>query len=384
MLGVCLLWPFDLISLVKNDARWIENSNGIEFLKTGQLVSNSSTQELFDRLVKGNGLTVELCLKTEDLNQSGPARIFSYSINTVLRNFTIGQSSDELVVRLRTTKTSLSGTNPHLIVNDTFNDKGLQHMVIAYDFLEQNVYINGEQRAKSDIPKGDFSNWDPSCKLVIGNELTGDRPWKGKIYYAAVFDRALTEHEIRQNYLSRMGSKVDTCPPVLWRDERTKHADFKLYGPVARYLFDEGKGDVIHDSGSGLNPVDIFIPEYIRHKTKPFLGVSTDYFQSNSYISDIIINILIFIPLGIIIHGMLSTRYGLTLKISLITLLAGTLFSIGVESLQHFSMSRSSSLIDVFTNMTGTGIGIVLYRVYVLFLNNQAERLRVLVYNRKE
>ena len=136
-----LLWPFDFYAYVKNDARWIGSSKGIEFLKTGQAVSNSSTQEFFDRMIKGSGLTLELWIKTADLKQSGPARILTYSINPGARNFTIGQSYDQLVIRLRTTETSLNGTHPHLIVDNTFDDRSLQHVVVTYDFSEQRVYI---------------------------------------------------------------------------------------------------------------------------------------------------------------------------------------------------------------------------------------------------
>ena len=384
LLGVFLLWPFDFIFKVKNDVRWIGNSKGLEFLGTGQAVSDSSTQGLFNRLVKGNGLTLEVWLQTEDLNQAGPARIISYSKNKESCNFMIGQAWDKLIVRFRTTKTRLNGTTPHIVIVDTFNHRNMQHVVVTYDFSEQRVYVNGEQRSQSNVLKGEFSNWDPSCRLGIGNEVTGDMPWKGKIYYAAVFDRALTEQEIRQNYLSELGSKIGTCPPILSRKKSVKDIGFEAKGPVARYLFDEEKGDVIHDSGSGLNPVNLFIPRYVQHKNEPFLSASIDSLHNKSKYSDIIINILIFIPLGILVHGMLSTRYGLTLRISLITLLVGTLFSLGVESLQHFSMSRNSSLIDVFTNMTGTAIGIVLYRVYHLFLNSQAKHLRMLLCDGKE
>jgi hypothetical protein len=60
--------------------------------------------------------------------------------------------------------------------------------------------------------------------LVIGSEVSGDRPWKGKIFYVAIFDRALAEQEIHQNYVSRLrsinkGSK--------------KHSSIKAKGPVA-------------------------------------------------------------------------------------------------------------------------------------------------------
>jgi VanZ family protein len=371
-----ILWPFDFYVYVKNDARWIGNSKGIEFLETGQAVSNSSTQEFFDRMIKGSGLTLELWLQTEDQNQFGPARILSYSIDPTSRNFTIGQSYDQLVVRLRTTRTSLNGTNPHLIVDDTFNDRSLQHVVVAYDFSEQRVYINGEQRTRSEILKGDFSNWDPDCRLAIGNEVTGNRPWEGKIYYVAIFNKPLTDREIRQNYLSGMPSKINK--------EKMENDRFKARIPVARYLFNERKGDTIHDSGSNLSPANLFIPKYIRRGTKSFPYFSKDYLKSNSWFSDVIINILIFIPLGILLHGMLRARWGLTLKISLAALLAGTLFTLGVESMQHFSATRNSSLIDVATNMSGTALGIAMDRVYNLFLNYRTDRLQMLLFDRIE
>jgi VanZ family protein len=384
ILGIFLLWPFDFVFSYKNNARWIKNSDGIEFLKKGQALSNSSTQDLFDRLEKGNGLTLEMWLQPENLSQAGPARIFSYSKDPWLRNFTVGQSRNNLVVRIRTTNTDLNGTKPELIVENAFNDKELKHLVIMYDFLEQRVYINGEQRVQSKVLKGNFSNWDPSCRLAIGNETIGNRPWKGKVYYAAIFNRPLTQQEVHQNYLSGPRHRTNARSPVLWRKENTKQAAFTKRGPVVRYLFDEKKGDVIHDSGVIPKPVNLSIPGYINHEIRPFLGVETDYLKSNSDILDIFINVLIFIPLGIILCGMLSTRYGITLKMSLATLLCGTLFSLGIESLQYFSMTRSSSLIDVATNMTGVAMGIVMDRCYYLFLNHQAKHLQMLLYDRKE
>jgi VanZ family protein len=325
-------------------------------------------------MIRGSGLTLELWLETEDQYQFGPARILSYSIDPALRNFTIGQTSDQLVIRLRTTETSLNGTNPHLIVDSTFDNRSLQHVVITYDFSEQIVHINSEQRTRSEILNGDFSNWDPACRLVIGNEVTGNRPWKGKLYYAAVFNRPLTEKEIRQNYLSGLPSQIDPG--------RMDGIGVKAKVPVARYLFDHGKGDVIHDSGSNFGPVNLFIPKYIQQATKPFLDFSKRNMHSKSGFSDVIINILIFIPLGILIHGMLRVRCGLALKISLAAFLAGTSFTFGVESIQHLSLTRHSSLIDVSMNMTGTALGVAIDRVYNLFLNYRAERLQMLLGDR--
>ena len=182
--------------------------------------------------------------------------------------------------------------------------------------------------------------------------------------------------EIRRNYLSGLPSRIDPG--------KTEGSAVKSRSPVIRYLFDQGKGDVIHDSGSKLSAANLFIPKYIQQTTKPFLDFSEDYINGKSGFSDMIINILILIPLGILIHGMLRSRCGLTLKISLAALLAGTLFTLAVESIQYLSLTRNSSLVDVSTNMTGTALGIAIDRAYELFLNYRAERLQMLLPDRTD
>lgn len=98
-------------------------------------------------------MAIEVWIETGDTNQSGPARIISYSINEKLCNFTLGQAWDKLIVRLRTTRTSSNGTIPHIVIIDTFNHRNMQHVVITYDFSEQRVFINGELKARSNVDK---------------------------------------------------------------------------------------------------------------------------------------------------------------------------------------------------------------------------------------
>jgi glycopeptide antibiotics resistance protein len=78
---------------------------------------------------------------------------------------------------------------------------------------------------------------------------------------------------------------------------------------------------------------------------------------------------------------MLRARRGLSLKISLAALLAGTLFTLGVESMQHLSLTRNSSLIDVTMNMAGIALGIAIDRVYNLFLKYRAAPLQILLHD---
>ena len=104
--------------------------------------------------------------------------------------------------------------------------------------------------------------------------------------------------------------------------------------PVSRYLFEEEKGHVIHDSGSVLNPINLLLPKYKRYKKEPFFSFSFDSLQGKSGFSDLIINIFIFIPLGIFIHGMLRTHFWMTMKISLATY--------SVEPYSHKGLNRYS------------------------------------------
>ena len=52
---------------------------------------------------------------------------------------------------------------------------------------------------------GTFEEWDVGTeeyRLAVGNELTLDRDWLGQLHLVAVFDRALTEDEVEQNFLA--------------------------------------------------------------------------------------------------------------------------------------------------------------------------------------
>jgi hypothetical protein len=366
ILVVFLLWPFDFVFYRTNGIRWINASQGIAFHQGGQALSTSSPKEFFSRMVKGAGVTLEVWLSSENTSQGGPARILSYSKNPNIRNFTLGQSREQLVVRLRTTMTSQNGTNPHLIVEDALVPGSVQHIVVTYDFAVQKVFINGELRMQSENLRGDFSNWDPTCRLVLGNEVTGNRPWRGELYYAAVFDGVISDGDIRTHY--KLG-----WPST--QKGKTGASDFRADLPLMEYTLEEGQGNRIYDRGTGSKPVDLIIPRFIQLETRAFLDFSRGYFKSPSWFADVAVNIMIFIPLGFLFHGMLRIRSGLTLSVSLSTLLVGALLTFVVETLQHYSMTRNSSLADVFTNITGTTLGIAMDRIYYLLLQIRVRHL---------
>lgn len=361
ILMMIALWPFDFqFTGNENHAKWITEPNGIEFVKEGQVISCSSTKALFERLVQGSGLSLELWCAPANTFQDGPAVIVSYSQGPRVRNFTVGQNGKNLLVRLRTERTNLNGMSPHLGVKDVFLDSGVLHLVITYDYSAQVVYVNGQRRKQAEIPGGRFTNWDSDHRLVLGNEVTGDRPWLGKLFYVAIYDRPLSEEEVKRGYLRGKG----------WLSGKAKDAPVRR-GAVVQYLFEEGRGNTIKDSGSLEEPLDLHIPERIESTGKPFLEFSWNRLKSRNPVTriEMILNVLLFIPFGFLFYAVLSGHVKNNFVTVLIVLALGLTAALSVEILQYFSQSRHSSLNDVAANMTGVVIGILLKWGYDRFLN---------------
>jgi hypothetical protein len=55
---------------------------------------------------------------------------------------------------------------------------------------------------------GRLWNWSQSQAFVLGNETSDDRPWLGKLQLVAIYDHALTEAQILQNFGAGVGKRL--------------------------------------------------------------------------------------------------------------------------------------------------------------------------------
>jgi len=344
-----LLQPFDF-DFRTNNVKWLQEKNGIRFDQDGKAISNDSMPGLYQILTEGNGLTLEVWISTYDILQDGPARILSYSINPSLRNFTLAQSRDKLVMRLRTEITDLNGVLPHIEVAGIFEAKRIYHIVVTYDFDQECVFVNGKKHLCDGTVRGKFSNWDPSFKLVIGNEVTGNRPWLGEIYYAAIYNQALDSREIKIRY--ETGITNTMCPDANQLNDDTI--------PVICYPLKEKEGDKIVDAGLSPYKFNLHIPERLLEKN-PILN--TPWFKDLKYYlftMRSLFNILGFIPLGFLLHRLMRAKFKFDFQTVSIVLIIGLSISLGCEILQHFLPTRFSQITDVLTNFAGLSFGIII------------------------
>jgi hypothetical protein len=91
-----------------------------------------------------------------------------------------------------------------------------------------------------------LETWDPDYLLLIGNEMSLNRPWLGKIYCIGLYDRALTAAEVLAQF--QAGPHVE--PEVLVRGR-----------PVALYTFREGGGRQVHDWSPLKPPLDLEVAD---------------------------------------------------------------------------------------------------------------------------
>lgn len=245
VLMVGLLAPFDVYP--GNDATPI--GRGLEFRGAGIARSVEPPVRLHQRLVATGAVTVEVWAAAAARTQHGPARLVSYSHSIISRNFTLAQEDDDLHVRLRTTESGPNGTHPALTVEDVFRRPRRRHIVLTYDGAEKRVYVDGVLRKSSRALRGSFDTWDPEHQLVLGNEVSGTRPWRGQLGLVAIYDRALGPQEVARNHAGLAGGAGGRV----------------VDGLVALYRPGEGNRHVRDESGLSP-PLDLEIPKYVgRH-----------------------------------------------------------------------------------------------------------------------
>ena len=244
--------PLDLKIADSSAVRWTDG--GLAVTSPTLIATPSPTKKLTDALKKANALTLEAWVTPADAAQTGPARILTLSADPSGRNFTLGQDGAKFDVRLRTTKTDGNG-QPSLAAGGPAA-KQPTHVVYTRDPAgKARLFIDGEQKADRDTG-GDLSNWEGSFRLALANELTKDRPWRGTMHLVALYDRALSGDEVRQNQAA--GARPQPPRPVATTASPAKTRDNHL---LALYRFDERSGDAVRDSSGAGEPLHLRIED---------------------------------------------------------------------------------------------------------------------------
>ena len=171
--------------------------------------STSASAKLANMIQESGEYSIEAWAAPADVAQTA-AWIVSYSGSNTTRNMTLGQAADQYEGFTRSSVTNTGGTPP--LVTTTTNgaaQAALQHVVLTYDPVNgQKLYVNGVFTGDMDPSKGgSLANWDSTFALVLGNETSGQRQWQGVIKMVAIYNTALNQAQITQNFNAGVGQK---------------------------------------------------------------------------------------------------------------------------------------------------------------------------------
>ncbi len=183
---------------------------GIQLTNGKAQGSTINSKKLHDLITSTGEFAIEAWVAPANVTQEGPARIVSYSGGRDRRNFTLGQTLYNYDVLLRTSEADVNGMPMHSSADaDEDLQAALQHVVINYSLITgRQIYVNGAFTDDTDQQVGAvLSEWDDSFAFVLGNEVSGDRPWAGTIRMVALHNRVLEQTQITKNFDAGIGQK---------------------------------------------------------------------------------------------------------------------------------------------------------------------------------
>ncbi len=109
------------------------SGEGVTLKGAAWLRTSGPAPAIAEGVRQSNAFTLLVRCATGEMNQTGPARILSNSSDTGHRNFTLGQTGNAMVFRLRTPHTGPNGDRPELVMPDVFSSHEPRQILVTYD-----------------------------------------------------------------------------------------------------------------------------------------------------------------------------------------------------------------------------------------------------------
>ncbi len=183
---------------------------GVTIGAGGKLQGTSqASAKLYNQITASGEYTIEAWAAPANVAQTD-AVLVGYSAGPSAHNFEMTQSMYNYNFLAQSSKTNamgspaLSTATAAMVAQAT-----LQHIVMTYDAINgRQIYVNGNLVASGDAQKGgDFSAWDNTFALVLGNEISNNHTFNGTLRLVAIYNRALTPAQVQLNYNAGVGEK---------------------------------------------------------------------------------------------------------------------------------------------------------------------------------
>jgi hypothetical protein len=178
---------------VPSGVTWIPKA--LKFDTAAHVKTATAATKIVQRCGATNAITVEAWF--EYVNLSDWSRIIAMAESADVGNLAMTSNPWTVGFDLRTS------ADPYLRTTRDLHDAGtpttMVHMVETRDAAGvKRVYFDGALVIDA-TQAGDFSGWDSTYPLSVGNTPALDRPFYGEVHLVAIYDRALTAAEVATN-----------------------------------------------------------------------------------------------------------------------------------------------------------------------------------------
>ncbi len=279
------------------------------------LLTTETSPPLFELSPFQRGrLTIELDVTPADTRHRGAARLVAYSRGSNRENWIVIQQRDQLHVEYLGRTAGLKAA---------FRSGERQHFVIIVTDDGMRVFRSGIMIGLVRW-SGDPQPWKPAMRVSVGNDVTGDRPWRGTIHRLKFYDTPLTL-EAAQALFRRPTN--NSAWPV----------------PFAQLKIGQGS-DIFFDSPD-QEPVAVHLYAWPGTlKLRQFL----ETYKFPGKIGDAVRNFLFLIPLGFFMAAAWREK-PLRLMLTYVVMAQFSL-SLFAEMMQFLSPVRVATIRDVVTN----------------------------------
>ena len=324
------LWPFNFFP--KNNVRWLPDQEALRFGRYG--IASSPKPIAVPGETLDFRIPIRFGLKTRPLGEPGNSipRILSICDDHFRELFFVGQWKKHLIIRLANVQGPSSGSYWETEVEYLFRKNESLMLGIHSDISGLSVFADGRLiLSKPGYSLSRFSELRTHVLLLLGNSPTGKSPWEGDLLGLSIDQNTGRTQSPEDNFMTFAQSG-------------------KEFGA---YLRTEGK-----------TPFSFFIPSSYRPiKRTVLIPPWKETSFNRSFLKDVIVNILGFIPFGFVFYAWRrDSATGKDFSIVLFVVLLGAGISLAIELLQVFLPTRDSSLTDLISNILGTYVGILLFR----------------------
>lgn len=185
--------PLDLTISDAAAVSW--SPEGLTVNASAQVATDGPARRLNAAVRASGALTVDLWLTPAGTEIGGPARIVTLSDTTSRRNFTLGQEGNRYDARCRSATTDRNGVPSLMTPAGTLQSRMMRITYTRSATGQSRLYVDGDEAAATE-DGGELDNWDDGFRLVLANETTGNRPWRGTFHRLAIYSRALAMDEL--------------------------------------------------------------------------------------------------------------------------------------------------------------------------------------------